>query len=169
MKAKWFSTILILAMLVMSFVPAAGAAPAFDSGDENIGANTDTPSFPQGEEQSAARAVGFEAKLNGKTTGNTHQVAKGQYVELARQGEDKIWTIIGEFGNTIHPSYGGTAGPLHNQLPAPNRAVDNTSIWLQISANPIMKTYCSLAHQALFRCATSTSSSHPTAIRLMVK
>ncbi|MCE9645598.1 MAG: immune inhibitor A [Chloroflexi bacterium] len=129
MKAKWFGSILIVIMFVMSFVPAAAAAPAFDGGDENIGANTDTPSFPQGDEQSAARSIGFEAKINGKTSGNTHQVAKGQYVELARQGEDKIWTIIGEFSNTIHPAYGGTAGPLHNQLPMPNRAVDNTSIW----------------------------------------
>jgi immune inhibitor A len=130
MKAKWFSTILILAMLVMSFVPTAGAAPAFDDDtDPMIGANTDAPSHPLGDEQAAARAIGFEAKINGKTNGNTHQVAKGQYVELAREGEDTIWTIIGEFSNTIHPSYGGTAGPIHNQLPAPDRTVDNTSIW----------------------------------------
>lgn len=129
MKAKWFSTFLILAMLVMSFVPAAGAAPAFDDGDLNFGANTDNPSHPLGDEQAAARAIGFEAKVNGKTSGNTHQVAKGQYVELGREGEDTIWTIIGQFSSAINPTYGGTAGPLHNQLPAPDRAVDNTSIW----------------------------------------
>jgi immune inhibitor A len=130
MKAKWLVTILILAMLVISFVPTVGAAPTHNDEDPpQIGANTDNPSFPQGDEQAAARAIGFEAKINGKTSGNTHQVAKGQYVELAREGEDKIWTIIGEFGNAINPTYGGTAGPLHNQLPQPDRLVDNTSIW----------------------------------------
>ena len=29
----------------------------------------------------------------------------------------------------MNPIYGGTAGPLHNQIPQPNRAVDNTTIW----------------------------------------
>jgi immune inhibitor A len=130
MKARWFSTFLIVVMLAIAIVPMAGAAPAFDEGDDPlIGANTDTPSFPQGDEQAAEQAIGFEAKINGKTSGNTHQVAKGQYVELSRQGEDKIWTVLGQFGNTIHPAYGGTAGPVRNQIPQPDRTLDNTSIW----------------------------------------
>ncbi len=58
------------------------------------------------------------------------EVAKGQFVELARQGEDKIFTILAEFDNARHPSYpGGTDGPLRNQIPQPNRSVDNTTIW----------------------------------------
>jgi immune inhibitor A len=64
------------------------------------------------------------------------QVAKGQYVELAFQGEDQILTFASEFGNLQantnhpgHPPHGGTPGPLHNQIPQPNRATDNTTIW----------------------------------------
>jgi immune inhibitor A len=64
------------------------------------------------------------------------KIAKGQYVELAREGEDSILTILAEFGTaqaTNHPAshgnHGGTAGPLHNQIPAPDRSVDNSSIW----------------------------------------
>lgn len=127
MKAKWFSTVLIVMMLVIAVVPAA-AAPGLPP-EESIGANTDSPSHPLGDQQAAERAIGFEAKVNGKTTGNTHQVARGQYVELAREGEDTIWTVLGQFGNTINPVTGGTPGPVRNQIPQPNRAVDNTTIW----------------------------------------
>jgi immune inhibitor A len=129
MKAKWFSTLLVVMMLVMAVVPMVAAAPAVPGVDEMIGANTDNPSHPLGDKQAAQKGIALEAKLNGKASGKTHQVAKGQYVELSREGEDKIWTILGQFGNQIHPSYGGTAGPVRNQIPAPNRSVDNSSIW----------------------------------------
>jgi immune inhibitor A len=128
-KKKWFSTLMILMLLVLALVPTVAAAPQYEEDGPLVGANTDDISHPLGDEQRAAKQIAFEAKVNGKTTGNTHQVAKGQYVELAREGEDTIWTILGEFGSTIHPAYGGTAGPLHNQIPAPDRSVDNTTIW----------------------------------------
>jgi immune inhibitor A len=52
------------------------------------------------------------------------------FVELTREGEDTIWTVLGEFGNEVHPVTGGTPGPLHNEIPRPDRDVDNTSIWV---------------------------------------
>ncbi|MET8353768.1 MULTISPECIES: immune inhibitor A domain-containing protein [unclassified Micromonospora] len=66
---------------------------------------------------------------------------KDQYVELSRERTDKIFVILAEFGNERHPSYpdqdtdpntaGPTRfdGPLHNEIPAPNRAVDNSTVW----------------------------------------
>lgn len=66
------------------------------------------------------------------------KVAKGQYVELAFEGEDQILTLLGEFGtgqdNTHdgrrgHAPHGGTDGPSHNEIPEPDRSVDNTTIW----------------------------------------
>ena len=58
------------------------------------------------------------------------KVAKGQYVELAREGEDSILTVLGEFGNVDQPrARAAPPGPVHNQIPEPNRAVDNTTIW----------------------------------------
>lgn len=133
MKAKWFSTLLVVAMLVVAVVPMVSAAPQFagDGTDDvpNIGANTDTPSHPLGDQQASEKQIALEAKMAGKTTGKVHQVAKGQYVELAREGEDSIWTVIAQFGNTINPTYGGTAGPQRNQIPQPDRSVDNSTIW----------------------------------------
>ncbi|MGE5463239.1 MAG: immune inhibitor A domain-containing protein [Syntrophothermus sp.] len=133
MKAKWFSTLLVVTMLVVAIVPMAGAAPAGaqDGPDDvpNVGANTDNPSHPLGDQQAAEKQIALESKMAGKTKGKTHEVAKGQYVELAREGEDSIWTVVGQFGNSISSTYGGTAGPLRNQIPQPDRSVDNSTIW----------------------------------------
>jgi immune inhibitor A len=64
-----------------------------------------------------------------------------RYVELAREKTDKIFVILAEFGDTRHPNYpdkdtsAATAGPvtfngpLHNQIPQPDRAVNNKTIW----------------------------------------
>src|SRR5690349_24364579 len=133
MKAKWFSTLLIVMMLVVAIVPAVGAAPrAAEDVPIDLGANTDNPSHPLGDKQIAQRAKGFEAKVNGKTNGPVAEVARGQFVELAREGEDSIWTVIADFGPADHPApilFSGVPGPVHNQIPAPNRSVDNTTIW----------------------------------------
>ncbi|WP_285687204.1 immune inhibitor A domain-containing protein [Actinoplanes sp. NBRC 103695] len=69
------------------------------------------------------------------------KLADGEYVELAREKTDKIFVILAEFGNERHPDFPdvdsdpatiGPAtfdGPLHNAIPAPNRAVDNRTVW----------------------------------------
>lgn len=142
MKAKWFSTILTVLILVMLIVPVANAAPPSPVGDDPMFASdSDDAAHPLGTAQRAAKELAVEAQLHGKSDGDhndhTHKVGLKHYVELDRLGEDTIWTIIGEFGTQIHPSYGGTAGPLHNQIPQPNRTVDNTSIW----TSDFSKTY----------------------------
>ena len=90
------------------------------------------------DKQDALRQRGLELKLDGKLSGKIGQLAKGQYVELAREGEDSIWTVLAEFGTqqATHThgtlgviNHGGEPGPLHNQIPEPNRANDNTTIW----------------------------------------
>ncbi|MFE1755120.1 immune inhibitor A domain-containing protein [Streptomyces anandii] len=52
-----------------------------------------------------------------------------KYVELGREKTDKIFTILVEFGDKTDPKYGGTAGPLHNQIAAPDRKQDNSTAW----------------------------------------
>ena len=119
MKAKWFSTLLIVMMVVVLMVPAAGAAPAAASGvDPNSAPKEDNLSHPLGEQQAALRQMALDAKLNGKAHGRTHEVAHGQFVELERTGEDSIWTVLGEFSDLSY-----------NEIPEPDRSVDNTTIW----------------------------------------
>ena len=135
MKKRWYRLVLIVAMLVIAIVPAVSAAPATSNGADEIpmeGANTDNPSHPLGDAQAQLKLKGFEAKLNGKTSGPVKEVAKGQFVELDRQGEDSIWTVVGEFGTADSPFgilQSGIPGPVHNQIPEPDRSVDNTTIW----------------------------------------
>ncbi|MFY1626263.1 immune inhibitor A domain-containing protein [Micromonospora sp. WMMD723] len=81
------------------------------------------------------------AGKNARTTASGVAQTQDQYVELGRERTDKIFVILAEFGNERHPSYpdqdtapavpGPTRfdGPLHNEIPAPNRAVDNSTVW----------------------------------------
>jgi immune inhibitor A len=54
---------------------------------------------------------------------------RDKYVELGREKTDKIFTILVEFGDQIDSRYGGTVGPLHNEIAEPDRAVDNSTAW----------------------------------------
>lgn len=122
MKYKLFSITLILAMLLISLVPAVVAAPMMNSDA------SDDPEFVQPEDnlpdplttaQLELKQQALEAKLNGKAYGRTHEVARGQYVELAREGEGAIWTVMGDFADFSH-----------NNIAEPDRAVDNTTLWV---------------------------------------
>ncbi|SDC01698.1 immune inhibitor A domain-containing protein [Streptomyces prasinopilosus] len=65
-----------------------------------------------------------ELKGRGKGKNGT-----GKYVELGREKTDKIFTILVEFGDEIDSRYGGTPGPLHNQIAEPDRSADNSTAW----------------------------------------
>lgn len=87
---------------------------------------------PQSDHQRALRQEALKQIAAGKLGyGKVVRVGHGKrgYVELDREGESPVWGILAEFGDTIYPSTGGTAGPLHNQIPQPNRKNDNTTIW----------------------------------------
>jgi immune inhibitor A len=84
---------------------------------------------PLGEEQRALREKALQDKLAGKAVGKVHEVAKGQFVELELAKTDKIFVVLAEFGNTVTTNYGGQPGPLHNQIAAPDRSKDNSTIW----------------------------------------
>jgi immune inhibitor A len=133
MSRKFFAVLFTLIILTAALTTLAGAAPT-DFGDLNpeFTANTDNPSHPLGDAQNALKLQGFAAKMNGKTNGPVAEVAKGQFVELERQGEDTIWTVTGEFGDLESPYgilQGGAVGPQRNQIPEPDRSVDNSTIW----------------------------------------
>jgi len=115
------------------------AVPTALAGSDN-GSNSDyVPStFSVKQDQLRQQALAMQAKGLIPADSKVGKVAKGQYVQLAREGEDSIFTILVEFGtatNTAHhgghlPVPGDTApAPLHNQIPKPDRSVDNSTIW----------------------------------------
>src|SRR6185369_11121136 len=107
MKAKWFSSLLIVILLMVAMVPAAGAASGGSlPPEDSVGTNSDNGHHPLGDQQAILVAKGLDAKFHGNAPEKVHQVAKGQYVELAREGEDKIWSVLAEFGTGINPVTG---------------------------------------------------------------
>lgn len=113
---------LLLLTIVLLF--AIGAAPVQASGssgrDESAPAGVeDNRPDSLTTKQLELKKQALEAKLNGKAYGKTHEVARGQYVELAREGEGAIWTVLGEFSDFPH-----------NNIAQPDRAVNNTTIWV---------------------------------------
>ncbi|MBM6403665.1 immune inhibitor A [Phycicoccus sp. CSK15P-2] len=54
---------------------------------------------------------------------------KSKFVNYPVDREEDIFTILVEFGDQVNPATGGEPGPVHNQIPQPNRAVDNSTYW----------------------------------------
>lgn len=130
--------ITILSSLVLLLSLTGGAMAAQPNKEKGGNAahkpKADNLHSPLADKQAALKQNALAKVLKGekkaKGPNKVVKLAPGQYVELARQGEDSIWTTLGEFSTAEHPSYlGGTPGPAHNQIVEPNRAVDNATIW----------------------------------------
>ncbi len=123
---KHFRILILFAFALAILLTATPAALAQQEANLNVNFS-DNLKHPLGSRQQALMQKALAAKLNGEPVGEVYQV-DGQYVETQR-AKDRIWTVLGEFGTQINPTYGGTEGPTHNQIPKPNRQVDNTTIW----------------------------------------
>ena len=124
MKRILISVFVLTALLVMSILPVVASAP--DGSDpagqdpaEVMYLKQDNKPDPLTARQQELKQQALEAKLAGKAHGKVHEVALGQYVELEREGEGALWTVLGEFADLPH-----------NTIPEPDRAVNNTSIWV---------------------------------------
>src|SRR5687767_4989457 len=119
MNKKFFAVIGILAMLLALLPGAVTAAPIASSGDDPaLVQKEDNRPDPLTTQKLELKKEALEAQINGKAYGRTHEVAHGQFVELEREGEDPIWTVLGEFADIKH-----------NAMLAPDRSVDNSTIW----------------------------------------
>lgn len=110
------------AVLAVSAVsPVAGRGPRLPNGPAN-NRQTDNYETRLSTKQDDMRAKALEKVLTGKARprgdNKVVKIAPGQFVELGRQDEDSIWTVLGEFSDL--PS---------NSIPQPDRDVDNTTIW----------------------------------------
>lgn len=126
MKKKFsvaLTTVMVIAIVLASMfaVSSVWAAPQASeaAGEPDLAPREDNRPDPYTTEQLELKAQALEAKLNGKAHGRTHEVARGQFVELERQGEGALWTVLGEFPDMPH-----------NTIPQPDRSVDNTTIWV---------------------------------------
>ena len=118
---------------------AAGPASGGKGKADQTSARVHNFESPLSKQQSADRAQAKQLLLEGKIKKDAKvaKLANGRYVELARETTDRIFVVIAEFGDTAHASYpvipaAGAQrfeGPLHNEIPAPDRKVDNSTLW----------------------------------------
>ena len=73
------------------------------------------------------KSTGKDAKGNPK---------KSKFINYPVQREEDIFTVLVDFGTQVHPQIGGTVGPVHNQIPKPDRnwdgnaTDDNSTYWV---------------------------------------
>jgi immune inhibitor A len=115
-----FTLLACLAALVVVPVATAALMSHASSADKgNRGAKNDNRLTKLDVKKNALLQTALQEKLKGKAYGKVGEVARGQYVELAREGEGVLWTVLGEFADLQH-----------NTIPEPDRTVDNSSIWV---------------------------------------
>ncbi|MCE5253755.1 MAG: immune inhibitor A [Actinomycetia bacterium] len=124
MGKKTVRMLVLLGVLVaLVLLTVGGVAVAMPDrqggGGQNLVPRIDNKPDPLTTKQQELKQEALQKKLNGKAYGKVAEVARGQYVELAREGEGAIWTVLGEFADLTH-----------NTIPEPDREVNNTSIWV---------------------------------------
>ncbi|MFF3582729.1 immune inhibitor A domain-containing protein [Streptomyces mirabilis] len=81
-------------------------------------------------EEALNQVISGDAKVQDRNGSQVVKLkGKNKYVELGREKTDKIFTILVEFGDQVDSRYGGTVGPLHNQIAQPDRTQDNSTAW----------------------------------------
>ncbi|WP_370617083.1 immune inhibitor A domain-containing protein [Mumia qirimensis] len=90
-----------------------------------------------------AAALGTARGRKALAKAGTKAQKQDQYVELEQERADKIFVILTEFGDERHPDYPDDGweteegavepqrfgGPLHNEIPEPDRTKDNSTVW----------------------------------------
>ena len=94
------------------------------------------------------RQAALEKQLRGDVAIDREVVklGKGRFSKVAQTGTDRIFVVLAQFGNKRHSAFcdstdpdacafpsDGTPtrydGPRHNEIPKPDRAVDNSTLW----------------------------------------
>ncbi|MHA7145640.1 immune inhibitor A domain-containing protein [Arthrobacter sp. TmT3-37] len=117
---------------------ASTATSSFTSSPSADGAavKLDDRSDPAAEErrdlnqQGLAKVLSGEAKVEDRGGSKAVKVAPGQWAQYGLQDSDQILSFLVDFGEKIDPRFPtSTAGPTHNAIKEPNRAVDNSTYW----------------------------------------
>ena len=118
-------------------LPSAMAVPSSDSPGASSSPRSDNRPNPFAKKQARERKMAMELLVSGKADkqrqaggGSTVTLADGTAVELFdNKKQANIWTILSEFGDESSGRYGRGAGPVHNDIDPPVRALDNSTQW----------------------------------------
>lgn len=102
------------------------ATPAKDSRADRASVRSDNRPGPLTARQEARRKAAQELILSGKARANAEGVVRlgnNKFFQAAVTGPAKLFTILAEFGDQYTAKYGKVPGPVHNQIPKPNREI----------------------------------------------
>jgi immune inhibitor A len=125
------------ALLAAGAQQPAGAAPASHDGATAGQAQaathrSDNRPGPLTKQRNALRKAAIAKVAAGKAKANDDgvvQLGANKFAETTTVRQDKIFTILAEFGDQTSGRLGDAPGPVHNQIPKPDRAVDNSTAW----------------------------------------
>ena len=122
-----------MATIACATLPAtATAAPIAHDGPTTAKQRPDNRPGPHTQKWVAKRQAAQKLVASGKAKANAEgvvELADGTFAEVATTKQDKIFTILSEFGTQSVQKYGSAPGPLHNEIPKPDRSVDNSTTW----------------------------------------
>jgi M6 family metalloprotease-like protein len=71
-----------------------------------------------------------KAPIQNKNGTKSVRVAPGQWAQYGVQSSDNILSFLIDFGDKVDARFpAAQAGPVHNQIPAPDRSKDNSTYW----------------------------------------
>jgi immune inhibitor A len=126
----------VAALTSMAIVPLASAAPAPTASRASEAAKahrTDNHPGPLTTRQDAWRKAAQKLVRSGKASPDEDgvvQLADDKYFQATVAGSGRVFTILSEFGTEGSGKLGTTPGPLHNAIEQPDRAVDNSTLWV---------------------------------------
>jgi immune inhibitor A len=147
------ATLVVATVSALGTTAAHAAAPTRSPGSAaNVTQTADDLAGPLDTKRRELRKAAVQQVLKGRATVQRRGVstvvklagAKGtraQYVELSRQTIDRVFVVLTDFGNQRDPNYPDQDtdpntpgpvrfdGPVHNQIPQPDRTVDNSTNW----------------------------------------
>ena len=100
----------------------------------------------------AQRKAALDLVGKGKATPDANGVVrlgKGKAAETTTTKTDKIFTVLAEFGDQGSGKYGTVPGPLHNQIPQPDRAKDNSTYWVADFSKAYYETFFNGAGESM--------------------
>jgi immune inhibitor A len=122
-----------MATIACASLPAtAQASPAARDSGAAAQQRPDNRPGPKTEKWLARKAAAQKLVAAGKAKPNAEgvvELADGTFAEVTTTKTDKIFTILSEFGTQAVNKYGTAPGPLHNEIPEPDRSVDNSTTW----------------------------------------
>jgi immune inhibitor A len=105
--------------------PVMGAAPTRGA-DAQRAIRADNRPGPLTARQDARRKAAMDLILSGKASPNEDGVVAldtDKYYQVALEGDANIFTILAEFGDQGSGKLGRVPGPVHNDIPKPNRQI----------------------------------------------